>query len=97
MVHVALHILLPILIAGLWCRPRWIRNALIMLGGMLIDLDHLWATPIYDAARCSIGFHPLHSTLPIAVYGVCLLHPKTRILGLGLCLHILLDALDCAL
>ena len=66
-----------------------------MLLGMLIDLDHLWATPVYDAARCSIGFHPLHTWLPIAFYAALLFHPKSRVLGLGLCIHILLDYLDC--
>ena len=37
---------------------------------MLVDIDHLLATPIYDPARCSIGFHPLHTAVPIAVYVV---------------------------
>ncbi len=41
-----------------------------MLGTMLVDLDHLLADPIYDAQRCSIGFHPLHGMGPIAVYVV---------------------------
>ena len=35
---------------------------------MLVDLDHLLANPIYDASRCSIGFHPLHQIMPIFFY-----------------------------
>lgn len=66
-----------------------------MMAGMLIDLDHLLADPIYDAGRCSIGFHPLHTTLPIAVYALLLIPPKTRLFGVGLCIHIALDAVDC--
>ena len=31
-----------------------------MMATMLVDLDHLFADPIYDPDRCSIGFHPLH-------------------------------------
>ena len=66
-----------------------------MLAGLLIDLDHLLAIPIYDPLRCSIGFHPLHTVVPIIVYGLALIHPKTRVLGLGLCTHVALDSLDC--
>ena len=55
----------------------------------------LLASPVYDPGRCSIGFHPLHTALPIAAYVLALIHPKTRLLGLGLCIHILLDGLDC--
>ncbi len=39
-----------------------------MLATMLIDLDHLLADPVYDPARCSIGFHPLHSWWAAAIY-----------------------------
>ena len=76
-------------------RQRWLHSYLIMLAGMLIDLDHLLATPIYDAGRCSIGFHPLHTFIPIACYVAALAWPKTRLLGLGLCIHVVLDAFDC--
>ena len=68
-----------------------------MLAGLLIDIDHLLADPIYDAERCSIGFHPLHTPLPIVLYTLLLLHPKTRALGIGLFLHILLDGVDCVI
>ena len=62
---------------------------------MLIDLDHLLASPIFAANRCSIGFHPLHS-LPLYYFYILLLGFKsTRIWGLGLCLHLFFDKLDC--
>ena len=68
-----------------------------MLAGLAIDLDHLLASPIYLASRCSIGFHPLHTEIPMVLYGLALLHKKTRILGIGLCVHIVLDSMDCRL
>ena len=64
---------------------------------MLIDLDHLLATPIYDASRCSIGFHPLHSHVAIGIYLALLIFPRTRVIGIGLVLHMATDALDCLL
>jgi len=42
---------------------------------MLVDLDHLLANPIYDPLRCSINFHPLHTTPAIVVYGLMFLVP----------------------
>jgi len=68
---------------------------LIFLVAMLIDLDHLLARPIFDPNRCSINFHPLHSYYAIAVYAGMLFFTKTRILGLGLLIHILADTADC--
>ncbi|MSR10639.1 MAG: hypothetical protein EXR84_02425 [Gammaproteobacteria bacterium] len=95
MLHIALHFLVPALIAGACYRPQWLRQYGVMLLALLIDADHLLANPIYDPARCSIGFHPLHSLLPIILYVALLLPPNTRVLGIGLCVHILLDLVDC--
>ena len=64
---------------------------------MLIDLDHLLANPIFDANRCSINFHPLHSYYAIGVYIIMLIPKKTRILGIALLLHMFTDYLDCFL
>jgi hypothetical protein len=61
----------------------------------IIDLDHLLADPIYDPNRCGIGFHPLHSYLAVAVYLALTTIPKTRIVGLGLVIHMVLDWIDC--
>ncbi len=63
---------------------------------MLVDLDHLLATPAYDPTRCSIGFHPLHGFIPTGFYGLLLLFKKTMLVGLGLMIHMLLDLSDCA-
>ena len=66
-----------------------------MLLGMLIDLDHLLATPIFDSNRCSINFHPLHSYYAIAVYILLVMPKLTRLIGLGLIIHIIADSVDC--
>lgn len=66
-----------------------------MVATMLIDLDHLLATPIYDPLRCGVGFHALHSEYAIITYVGLLIYPKTRIIGLALLLHIFTDSLDC--
>lgn len=95
MLHIILHLVLPLPIAASIYRKDWLKKYAWMLAGLLIDIDHLLADPIYDAERCSIGFHPLHTPLPIALYVMLLFHPKTRALGLGLCLHIFLDGMDC--
>jgi len=90
-----LHFLVPAAVVAVFYRASWRRSYLLMLAGLAIDLDHLLASPVYDPGRCSIGFHPLHTALPILVYILALIHPKTRLLGIGLCIHIALDALDC--
>jgi hypothetical protein len=64
---------------------------------MLVDLDHLLAHPIYDPNRCGIGFHPLHSYLAMAIYAALTIMPRTRIIGVGLLIHMALDSLDCIL
>lgn len=66
-----------------------------MLATMLVDVDHLLATPIYDATRCSIGFHPLHQFIPLGIYAVLCFVPKLRLIGIGLVIHMALDSIDC--
>lgn len=84
------------IVAGFF-RKQWRRAYLIMIGTMVVDLDHLLADPIYDPGRCSIGFHPLHEPILFALYfGLCF-HSKTRYIGLGLVVHMALDSLDCQL
>ncbi len=73
----------------------WRVSYLLMLSGIAIDIDHLLADPIYDPGRCSIDFHPLHSAIPIVFYAAALIPAKTRIVAIGLCTHIVLDAIDC--
>ncbi|WP_067150430.1 DUF6122 family protein [Pseudotamlana agarivorans] len=96
-IHYGCHFLLPLAVALIWYKPQWKMAYIIMICGMLIDLDHLLATPIFEPNRCSINFHPLHSYYAIVVYVLLLLPKKTRLIGLGLVIHIISDAVDCAL
>ena len=66
-----------------------------MLATMLVDLDHLLADPVYDPNRCGIGFHPLHTAPAIAGYAVLSLLRSTRLIGVGLLVHMALDLADC--
>jgi hypothetical protein len=95
LVHYTLHLLVPGLIAFIFFRNQWKKAWLIMLATMLVDVDHLLATPIFDPNRCSIGFHPLHSYWAIGVYIILLLPQKTRIIAVGLLFHMLTDYIDC--
>lgn len=95
--HYGIHFLLPVLIGLIFFKENRIWVIIILLSGIIIDLDHLLASPIFDPERCSIGFHPLHSYLAIAVYVLLFVFKKTRVFGLALLIHILADAVDCAL
>lgn len=97
MIHVFISFAVPFAVAITLYRRRWLWPFVIMLLGMAIDLDHLLADPIYDPTRCSIGFHPLHTIFPILGYIMLLGFKKTRLLGMGLCIHIVLDLIDCRL
>ena len=94
-IHIILHFLMPFIIAKTAFKKDWTRAYVIMIATMVVDLDHLLAKNIYDAARCSIGFHPLHTLLPILIYVALTFFPKTRLIGLGLIIHMALDSLDC--
>lgn len=94
-VHYGMHFLLPGLLAYIFFKPKWKKAWLILLATMLIDLDHLLATPIFDATRCSINYHPLHTYYALVVYIILFAIPKTRIVGLGLVLHFITDYIDC--
>lgn len=110
MFHIALHFIVPLLIAAVVYRRILWPAFVTMLGSMVIDLDHLLADPIYDPERCSIGFHPLHSSVAIGVWValmvVSLPHPVgmvcfgvyrpwVNLFALGLLIHIALDWSDC--
>ncbi|MDH3379405.1 MAG: DUF6122 family protein [Gammaproteobacteria bacterium] len=42
-----------------------------------------------------MSFHPLHEPVVFALYlGLCF-YPKTRYVGLGLVIHMILDLIDC--
>lgn len=90
-----LHFAMPAAVARLAYPRLFFKACLIMMAALLIDLDHLLAEPIYDPGRCSIGFHPLHRFPVIALYAIAAAWPKTRIIGIGLLIHIFLDGIDC--
>ncbi|WP_461532702.1 DUF6122 family protein [Sinomicrobium sp.] len=96
-IHYGLHFIFPVLLAYWFFRPKFKKVSLVLLSGIIIDADHLLASPIFDANRCSIGFHILHSYIAIAVYTLLFVYRPTRIVGLALLLHILADTVDCLL
>ncbi len=94
-IHYTLHFIAPAFIAYFFFKSYWKKAWLIMLLTMLVDLDHLLANPIFDPNRCSIGFHPLHSYMAISGYFLLLFPKKTRIVAIGLLLHMFTDFQDC--
>ena len=97
-IHYSLHFIFPLLIAFVFFRKDWKKVYLIMLLTMIVDLDHLIANPIYQADRCSINFHPLHTYYAIAAYIILIFFRKPlNIIGIGLLLHMLTDFIDCLL
>lgn len=87
--------LVPGAVAWLAFPARWQRAWLVMLLTMGVDLDHLLATPAYDPDRCGIGFHPLHTPWAMAAYLAMAGFPRVRLVGVGLVIHMALDAIDC--
>lgn len=95
LVHYGCHFLIPLIVALTWYKSYWKKAYLIMIAAFLVDLDHLLANPIFDPNRCSIGFHPLHSYWAIGLYCCLLIPKKTRLIALGLVIHMFSDAVDC--
>ena len=94
--HYSLHFFLPLIIAILFFKKEWKKVYVIMLLTMIVDLDHLLADPIYQADRCSINFHPLHSYYAIALYFIMSFFRKPfNIIRIGLVLHMIADFTDC--
>lgn len=94
-VHYGLHFLAPALLAWCFFRKQWKWAWLLMVATIVVDLDHLLATPIFDPTRCSIGFHPLHTWPAMLIYVLLLLPSSTRIVAVGLLFHMLTDFQDC--
>ncbi|ASV28897.1 DUF6122 family protein [Maribacter cobaltidurans] len=93
--HYGIHFVVPILIAFFFFKEHRLKVSLILLAGILLDVDHLLADPIFDADRCSIGFHPLHTYWAIAVYFLMLFWKTTRIWGIAFLIHMIADLTDC--
>lgn len=95
-IHYFLHFGFPFFIAFLFFRKDWKKVYLILIATMLVDLDHLVATPIFQDNRCSINFHPLHTYYAMIVYVILLFFRKPfNIIGFGLLFHMLTDFIDC--
>ena len=88
-IHYGIHLLLPFFIGILAFPGRRLKVILVLLSGLFIDLDHFLADPVFDPNRCSIGLHPF------TIYIALLIPRRTRIVGLGLSIHILADSADC--
>lgn len=96
--HYFLHLIFPAAIAFVFFRKEWKKVYLIFLATMLVDLDHLLASPIFVADRCSIQFHFLHTYYAMLGYVALLFFKKpVRLIGIGLLLHMLTDFIDCLL
>jgi hypothetical protein len=96
-IHYGLHIIFPVFIALIFYKADWKKTYFIFLCTMLVDLDHLFANPIFDPNRCSIGFHFLHSYYVIAFYFLLLFHRHkiVKIVAVGLLFHMATDYQDC--
>jgi len=94
--HYGCHFIIPFIVSLVFYRSKWKLAYLIMILGMFIDLDHLLANPIFNPNRCSINYHPLHSYYAIGLYLILLIPKKTRLIGLGLTIHIIADIVDCS-
>ncbi|MBF4985984.1 hypothetical protein FNJ87_17175 [Nonlabens mediterrranea] len=96
LLHYFLHFIAPLGLAFVFFRKDWKTAYILFLLTMLVDLDHLLASPIFQANRCSINYHPLHTYYAMIVYVVMLFFKKSiRILGIGLLFHMLTDYVDC--
>ena len=95
-IHYFLHLGVPFFIAVVFFRKEWKKVYLILIATMLVDVDHLFASPIFQANRCSIDFHFLHSYYAMLGYVMLLFFRRPfSILGIGLLFHMLTDFIDC--
>lgn len=95
MLHLALHFIVPAAVVAVFFRNKWLMAYVVLVSTMIVDIDHLWADPIYDPGRCSVGFHFLHGLIPILGYVIMCFIPMLRLIGIGLVIHMLLDSIDC--
>ncbi len=96
-VHYGLHFLAPGVIAWIIFPEQWKIVWIIMLATMVVDIDHLLAKPMFDANRCSIGFHPFHTYPAIGFYALMLFVPNfyVQVAAIGLLFHMFTDWQDC--
>ena len=95
-IHYSLHFGFPLLFAFIFFRKNWKRVYVILLATILVDLDHLFANPIFEVNRCSINFHILHTYYAMSIYVLLLfLRRPFNIIGMGLLFHMITDYIDC--
>ena len=46
---------------------------------LLVDIDHLWASSIYDPKSYSIRFHIFHTNIAIGFYALLVFFLKTHL------------------
>lgn len=99
LLHYSLHFLVPILLGYIFWRKNWKLASILMISTMVIDADHLLATPIFAPDRCSIGFHPLHTIWAAIIYVALLFVPswKFKAIAVGCLFHLFTDSVDCYL
>lgn len=99
LIHYSFHFIIPLFFARIFFKDNWKEAFVIMLLTMLIDLDHLVASPIFDANRCSIGYHPLHTIYASIFYLALLFSPswKLKAVSIGCLWHLSTDYIDCLL
>jgi hypothetical protein len=98
-IHYTFHFVVPIFIARTFFKDNWLNAYLLMLATLLIDLDHLLASPIFDPNRCSIGYHPLHTVYAAFFYLLLYFIPswKWKAVAIGCLWHLSTDYIDCLL
>jgi len=97
LLHYSGHFIAPFLIAWMIQRTQWKRFGSVMVASNAIDIDHLWAVPMFDPDRCSIGFHTFHGWEAAIVYLALLCVPRwwARAFGAGALWHLMVDTGDC--
>lgn len=96
--HYFLHFIFIGAIAYWYDKKNWKKNWLILLATMLVDVDHVFADPLFDPMRCGIGYHPLHSHYAIGVYilgSIFVKHRVIKLVFIGLLFHMITDFIDC--
>lgn len=95
--HYSLHFAFPLVLAKIIFPTYWKKAYAMMLASMFMDLDHLFAVPIFDPNRCGINFHFLHSEIAIFCYVLLSFSDKYRAFAVGFLFHVFTDSLDCFL
>ena len=95
-IHYFLHFIFPIFIAKIFFKTNWKHAYLLLLATMLVDLDHVFANPLFEPNRNSVGYHPLHSYWAIFAYflGTIFLKGNYKIIAVGLIFHMFTDFQD---